>query len=118
MLSLFEIFWVNTFVHIILTAMHNKFTLFFSQLISLMKSLHLLVEKHKYQYLILASLILAACYRYIVCGKTYIQCKSLNKTKLKRFYGIILIFCAYNRLLYTKLGLFTRIEIFKFIEHV
>ena len=39
---------------------------FFSQLISLMKSLHLLVGKHKYQYLILASLILAACYRYIV----------------------------------------------------
>ena len=39
---------------------------FFSQLISLMKSLHLLVEKQKYQYLILASLILAACYRYIV----------------------------------------------------
>jgi len=31
-----------------------------------MKSLHLLVEKHKYQYLILASLILVACYRYIV----------------------------------------------------
>jgi hypothetical protein len=31
-----------------------------------MKSLHLLVEKHNYQYRILASLILAACYRYIV----------------------------------------------------
>jgi len=31
-----------------------------------MKSLHLLMEKHKHQYLILASLILAACYRYIV----------------------------------------------------
>jgi hypothetical protein len=31
-----------------------------------MKSLHLLVETHKYQYLILASLILAACYRYSV----------------------------------------------------
>ena len=42
------------------------FLVFFSQLISLMKSLHLLVEKHKYHYLILASLILAACYRYIV----------------------------------------------------
>jgi hypothetical protein len=27
-----------------------------------MKSLHLLVEKHKYQYFILASLILAACF--------------------------------------------------------
>ena len=39
---------------------------FFSHLLSLMKSLHLLVETHKYQYLILASLILAACYRYIV----------------------------------------------------
>ena len=27
-----------------------------------MKSLHLLVEKHKYQYLILASLILVVCF--------------------------------------------------------
>ena len=32
--------------------------LFFLQLIYLMKSLHLLVEKHKYQYLIMTSLIL------------------------------------------------------------
>ena len=31
---------------------------FFSQIISLMKYLYLLVEKHMYQYLILASLIL------------------------------------------------------------
>jgi hypothetical protein len=37
---------------------NSFFFFFFSQLISLMKSLHLLVEKHKYQYLILASLIL------------------------------------------------------------
>ena len=28
-----------------------------------MKSLHLLVEKHKYQYLIMTSLILVACHR-------------------------------------------------------
>jgi hypothetical protein len=44
--------------------LYNPF--FFSQLISLMKSLYLLVETHKFQYLILASLILAAGYRYIV----------------------------------------------------
>ena len=41
-------------------------TFFFSQLLSLMKSLHLSVENHKYQYLILTLLILVACYRYIV----------------------------------------------------
>jgi hypothetical protein len=35
----------------------------FLQLIYLMKSLHLLVEKHKYQYLIMTSLILVACHR-------------------------------------------------------
>ena len=38
---------------------------FFSQLICLMKSLYLLVEKHTYQYLSLASLILVACHIYI-----------------------------------------------------
>jgi hypothetical protein len=37
----------------------------FPQLKSLLKTLHLLVKKHKYQYLIMASLILAACYRYM-----------------------------------------------------
>jgi hypothetical protein len=41
-------------------------TFFFPQLLSLMKSLHLSVENHKYLCLILALLILVACYRYIV----------------------------------------------------
>ena len=36
---------------------------FFFQLKTLMKSLHLLVKKHNYQYLILALLILVACHR-------------------------------------------------------
>jgi hypothetical protein len=36
------------------------------QLKSLLKTLHLLGKKHKYQYLILASLILVACYIYIL----------------------------------------------------
>ena len=38
-----------------------------------MKSLHLLVEKHKYQYLILASLILVACHTNSVSRVNTIQ---------------------------------------------
>jgi len=38
-----------------------------------MKSLHLLVEKHKYQYLILASLILVACHKNSVSRVSTIQ---------------------------------------------
>ena len=39
---------------------------FISHLLSLMKSIHMLAGTDKYQYHILASLILEACYRYIV----------------------------------------------------
>ena len=51
--------------------------LFFFQLKSLLKTLHLLGKKHKYQYLILASLILVACYIYSVSHVSTIQLRFL-----------------------------------------
>ena len=46
---------------------------FFSLLISIMKSLHLLVETHEYQCLILASLILVICQRNSISRVSTIQ---------------------------------------------
>ena len=55
------------------------FYVYFSQFKSLLKTIHLLVKKHKYQYLILASLILVVCYRNSVSHFSTIQLGLINE---------------------------------------
>ena len=63
-----------------------------------MKSLHLLVEKHKYQYLILASLILVACFITRVTQFLFIMFITKKCVNFGYFTMYIISYNVYNKL--------------------